>query len=184
MESLKDEELMKMFCLGNNHAFDIIYDRYKNRIFSFILNVYEKNQSMAEDSVQEVFIRVIRYKDTFDRSMHFSTWIYTVARNVCLNKIRAKDGLLHFEIIDTDIPDELDSSRSVSCMELDKIIRDAISKLPENQKSVFVMREMDGMSYQEIAGVIGLSEGNIRTLLYRAKKELKKIIEPYIEGKK
>jgi len=184
MENLKDEELMEMFCNGNTHAFHLIYDRYKNRIFRFISNTYEKDRNSAEDCVQEVFIRLIKNKNTFNVSMRFPTWIYTVARNICLNRIRARAGLLHFELLDNDMPDKSDSSGKVVRQELYEIIRKAVSELPEKLKAVFIMRELDEISYEDIAGIIGSNEGNIRTLFHRAKKELQKIIKPYIEGEK
>lgn len=179
MTELHDEEIMEMFCSGRTEAFQILFDKYKNRIFRFVYASYERNISLAEDYTQEIFLRLIKNRDSFNPAMRFSTWLYTIARNYCLNQIRARTPIIEVEI------DELErqgygnskdrADKVLIDKELGEKIRKAVAGLPENLRSVFVLRE-DGLSYQEIAEVLNLSEPNVRTQLHRAKKQLREIL--------
>lgn len=88
MDTLTDESLMGMFCDGKPEAFQVLFERHKDRVFRFIYAVYMKDTSKAEDCTQETFVKVIQHRDRFNTDMSFSTWLYTIARNHCLNQIR------------------------------------------------------------------------------------------------
>lgn len=184
MEELPDEKLMDRFCAGDNSAFQLLFDKYKNRIFSYICNVFEHDRSLAEDYTQEIFIRVIRYRDKFNSSMRFSTWLYTIAKNYCKNQIRytkRRPEMIFgedFKIL--GIPD--DSGSNLRNQELNSIIRGVLAELPENLREIFVLREIENLSFEEISEMTGLKEGNIRTLLSRAKSQLREKIKPYLEN--
>ena len=185
MPDLSDEDLMGLFRSGKAEAFQILFDRYKDRVFRFVLRVYERNPSRAEDCTQEVFLRVIKGRDSFNISMRFSTWIYTIARNYCLNRLRLKATAL--ETL-TDSPESLedcgcsgDSADILQNDDLGQIINRAVSMLPENLRAVFVMREIDGLSHAEIAEILKLNESNVRIQLHRAKQRLRNEISPYLE---
>ena len=187
MEELRDEELMEMFCSGRTEAFQVLFDKYKNRIFRFIYATYERNTGRAEDYTQEIFLRLIKSRDSFNPAMRFSTWLYTIARNYCINQIRARDPIIEIQIEELDgreygsQKDRADNS--LLDKELGEIIRKAVSKLPENLRSVFVLREIDGLSHGEISEILNLSESNVRIQLHRAKKQLRQLISPYLEEK-
>lgn len=188
MTELRDEELMEMFCSGKAEAFQVLFEKYRNRIFRFIYGTYEKNIAGAEDCTQEVFLRVIENRDSFNPAMRFSTWLYTIARNHCLNQLRGKTA--YFEI-QTDALDKLGyespadrADKKIIDNELGGIIRKAVAKLPENLRAVFVMREIEGLPHSEISEILNLSEANVRIQLHRAKKQLQQLITPYLEDKK
>jgi len=183
MANVSDEKLMDRFCAGDNSAFQLLFDNYKHRLFRYICNVFEHDRALAEDYTQEVFLRVIRYRDKFDSSMHFSSWLYTIAKNYCKNQIRYKSKRPEmlfgddFKIISV----AEDSSVHLRNKELNSIIRGALAELPENLREIFVLREIDGCSYEEISEMTGFKEGNIRTRLSRAKSQLRELIKPYLE---
>lgn len=183
MADIADEKLMDRFCAGDNSAFQLLFDKYKHRLFRYICNVFEHDRVLAEDYTQEIFLRVIRYRDKFDSSMHFSSWLYTIAKNYCKNQIRYKSKRPEmlfgedFKII--GVPEE--SSVNLRNQELNSIIRNALAELPENLREIFVLREIDALSYAEISEMTELKEGNIRTMLSRAKGQLRKLIKPYLE---
>ena len=185
---LSDEELMRLFRIGKTEAFQVLFDKYKNRIFGFVHVAYERDPSSAEDCVQEIFLRVIKGRDTFNPAMRFSTWLFTIARNHCLNRLRDRSLHLEFHVAE---PGDLACATTVEGAdaalldhELGETIRSALAALPENLRTVFVLREVDGLSHAEISDILNQKESNTRIQLHRAKKQLQELIAPYMEGKK
>ncbi len=126
MKDLTDEELMFVFKGGNNNAFDMLFDKYRNRIFRYVCYVYNLfgwNRDISEDIVQEVFIK---------------------------NELR-------------------------------KVVEQIAGELPVKYKEVFVLHELNGLPYDEIAGILGANENTIRTHFHRARNLLKEKIRPYLE---
>lgn len=187
MNEIKDEALMTMFCSGKTEAFQVLFEKYRNRIFRFIYVAYERNPSQAEDYTQEVFLRVIKNRESFNPSMRFSTWLYTIARNYCLNQLRAKTA--NFETL-VDPMERLmytdaqsDVSEKIIDKELGVLIRQSVAALPENLRVIFILREIDGLPHAGIAEIMNTTECNVRTRLHRAKKQLQAILLPYLEDK-
>lgn len=186
MELMSDEELMKQFCGGNTDAFQVLFDKYKNRIFSFIYAMYEHNISKAEDCLQETFIRAIKHRDSFNPTMRFSTWLFAIAKNYCLNELRNNKRNLYqldHNIADKENSDFSSAEQILGQKELETLILQALSELPDTLRSVFIMREINQLPYAEIAEISNLKESNIRIQLFRAKQKLQKIITPYLENK-
>lgn len=185
MSTLNDEQLMRLFCDGDTDAFQMLFHKYKNKIFRFIHSVYIRNPSQAEDCAQEVFLRIIRSKDRFDHSLRFSTWLFTIARNYCLNQLR-KFSVTDF--MQDDLKDALPDAENknpynlIEGKELRQTIQNAIFALPENLKAAFILREIEALPYSEIAAILNVREGNIRIQLHRAKKLLREKLSPYVEG--
>jgi len=185
MKPFNDEQLMQLFCSGDRDAFQELFHKYKDKIYRFIHSIYIKNRTLAEDCTQEVFIKVIRNKDRFDHTMRFSTWLYTIARNHCLNQIR------HSRIIDLkqdELKETLQDMQNKNPVdkiedgELRKTVQNAIYELPENLKTVFILREIEILPYAQIADILDMQEGNVRIQLHRAKKILRNKLSPYVEG--
>jgi len=185
MESMSDEELMDRFCAGNTAAFQVLFDKYKNRVFRFVIGVHGPDTARAEDIAQETFLRVIRNRDRFNPGMRFTTWLYTIARNVSLNEIRKRprDPVQAACPPDVTVPDDRhpDAARALAATELGDAIRAAVAALPEPLRTVFVMREVEGLSYGQIADVTGRREGAVRTQLHRAKQQLKQTLTLYLD---
>jgi len=185
MDKIRDEELMAMFCSGNTGAFQILFEKYKDRIFRFIVSSYEHDQVKAEDYAQEIFLRIIKYRDKFNPAMVFSTWLYTVARNYCINQLRNRPKVILWSTEqESGVEYRANGKNAVEELEgneLRKIILDAIKELPENLRTVFVLREIDGLANSEVAEIMNIQEGNARTLLHRAKKKLQALITPLLE---
>jgi RNA polymerase sigma-70 factor (ECF subfamily) len=185
---LSDEALMTRFCQGQNSAFQLLFEKYRDRIFRYIYHVYEKNRTRAEDYTQEVFLLVIRNREKFNPAMVFSTWLYTVARNFCLNQLQKVEYRLEinsdsFELITIGGKEvHAESANSMENAETGEIIRTAIEQLPEPLKAIFVMREIDGLSHAEIGEIFNMKAGHVRIQLHRAKKKLQELISPYLEG--
>ncbi len=131
-------------------------------------------------------MRVIRSKDSFNPAMRFSTWIYTITRNYCRNQLR--DQAIHFEgqVLELDETSHQaptkDAGEKLQNGELGMAIHSALQELSENQREIFIMREIDGQSHQDIAEILNLNEGNVRTQLHRAKQHLQELLSPYLKG--
>ncbi len=172
------------FAAGDNAAFHELFQRYKDRLFRFIVGAYAFNRHMAEDCLQETFVRVIRYRNRFDAGRTFSTWLYTIARNHCVNELRRKQRRCEVSSPETvlqSLTAEKDSRQRMLADEAASAMRQAVWDLPEHLRSVFMMREMNGFSHSEIAEVLGLSAGNVRIQYHRAKKKLREQLRPYLE---
>jgi len=184
MDTIRDESLMGMFCDGKPEAFQLLFERYRDKVFRFIHAVYMKNRANAEDCTQETFIKVIQHRYSFNREMSFAAWLYAIARNHCLNQIRQskamdlRTGELRESTLDA--PDK-DSAQLLENRELGRRIQSAVHGLQEKPRAVFVLREIEGLPYSEISEIMGMEEGSLRTQLHRAKTQLRRTIAPYLE---
>lgn len=145
----------------------------------------------VEDLAQEVFLKVFRALDRFDPTRaKFMTWVYTFVRNHCYDALK-KRRLPTTSLTPTDpndrpreLPDEreLQPGHSSENNELGQHIAQALADLGEDQRMVFVLREYEGLDYAAIAGVIGVSEGTVKSRLFRAKESLRQRLEPYMRA--
>jgi len=192
-EKKTDEDfiLIKTFLAGDNTAFDKLVLNYQNRIFNTcyrILGDYHE----ANDSAQDVFVKVFRSLKKFRFRSSFSTWIYRIAINTCRNKLRSagyrrrKNTMRLAPPNDgEEVPYSIeigDESRTPGKV-LDRkeqgiMIQKAIDSLPESQKSVVVLRDIEGFTYEEIADITGLNPGTVKSKLARARHKLRKILSP------
>jgi RNA polymerase sigma-70 factor, ECF subfamily len=157
-------------------------------IFRFLGARYRKD---VEDLAQEVFLKVFRALSRFDPSRaKFTTWVYTFVRNHCfdvLKRRRVPTSSLHATDPDEaprDFADrrELVPTHDAENQELGRRISEALSTLGEEQRMVFILREYEGLDYKEIAEVTGVSEGTVKSRLFRAKESLRQELEPYLKA--
>lgn len=176
---------MALFQEGDEDAFLSLYERYRDRIYRFIQACYEKNASLVEEYAQEVFVKVIRSKSAYDPTKTFSTWLFAIARNHCLNRLAAAPR--RFEMLRAQVDEnEIVSKPRISELErgeLNELIQSSVVELPELQRTIFIMRELEELPHKDIARALGLSENNARTQYHRAKKQLRTILKPYLEAK-
>jgi RNA polymerase sigma-70 factor, ECF subfamily len=189
LQVLDDSELVTSFLEGEERAFGILVERYQTRLLNFIYRTIG-DRERGEDLVQEVFIRVYRHLHRFDRSKKFSTWVYTIASNLAKNELRnrSRNPLVFFQTIKknwqdddrplqfedaTTRPDDLYRKRH-----LRELVERSVQQLPEHHRQVFVLRELEGKSYEEIAEITGCNLGTVKSRLNRARNSFAAIIEP------
>jgi RNA polymerase sigma-70 factor (ECF subfamily) len=177
---------------GDARAFDLLFRRYSLRLLNFINRII-RDREKAEDLVQEAFIRIHRHLPRFDRSRQFSTWIYTIASNLARNELRNRsrsplvlaqrlesatdDGWVPLEFEDSrSRPDEMYRRRYLA-----DAVADSVTRLTERHREVFVMRELEGRSYEEIAQLTGTNLGTVKSRLNRARRCFAAEIEPYLD---
>ncbi len=180
---LDDNTLIDRFLEGDINAFDMIVDKYKRKIF---LTAYKilGNYEDANDITQEVVIKMYNELKNFRRESSMYTWLYRITTNLSLNEIKRKkirnfldiDNLEDFFFRDDKQSPELNFREN----ELSNKLNEAIQKLPEKQRTVFVLRYYDGLSYEEISEILGTSVGALKANYFHAvnklAKELKNVL--------
>jgi len=193
---LPDDALIAQAKSGDNLAFTELVRRYEETVYRFSYKIC-RDKEKASETLQDTFVNVFRKLKSFDGKSKFSTWLYTIVTNNCLMKHRkrksdnleesleAYDHARHTE--DTVQRPELVSSEHspadiVIGKELRDILETAMLKLPEDYRVVFVMRDIEGRSSEETAGVLGLSNEATKSRLRRARAFLRDQLHPYISA--
>ncbi|MBV8197993.1 MAG: sigma-70 family RNA polymerase sigma factor [Candidatus Eremiobacteraeota bacterium] len=178
-----DEALVQRVRSGERELFGVLVDRYKRGIANFI-GATVRNSSETADLSQETFLRAYAHLGTFNPQLgKFSTWIYQIARNVIrtylakslrapqLAELSAEHGI---ETAFPDLSRDADPAGGVLREEAERELRAALGELPERTRTVLALRYFDNMEYQTIASTLGLSLGNVKTLIHRGKIALTK----------
>lgn len=176
-----DEELVKLVLGGERERFAVLVDRYKRGITNFI-GASVRSPSDVADLSQETFLRAYAHLGTFNPALgRFSTWIYHIARNVVrtfLGKSQRRPQLHELgdeRSLEAAVPDsslEADPSGGILRTEAEADVRAALAELPERTRTVLALRYYDNLEYQAIAQTMGLSLGNVKTLIHRGKLAL------------
>ena len=182
-----DQELMLEYCQGNKEALEELFCRYKKKIFNYALR-FLRNQADAEDVAGDVFYVLSAKKDSYQPQYKFSTWLYTVARNSCIDKWRKRKRFVFMwfkketgSCSQWNLPDKKLKFLKVSIRrETSFYIKKAIDKLPLFQREVIILREYQLLSYAEIAGVLGVSEEKVKVSIFRARQKLKQYLLPIL----
>lgn len=192
LRAMDDSAVVSAFLGGEERAFTELVERYQTRLLNFIYRTIGDREK-AEDLVQEVFIRVYRHLHRFDRSKKFSTWVYTIASNLAKNELRnrSRNPLVLFQTVqkgyqDDDRPVEFEDPTSrpddmYHQRDLQKIVEETVSKLPEHHRNVFILRELEGKSYEEIAEITDCNLGTVKSRLNRARNSFAEIIAPFVD---
>jgi RNA polymerase sigma-70 factor (ECF subfamily) len=192
LRAMEDGDVVAAFLAGEERAFQEIVDRYQTRLLNFVYRTIGDREK-AEDLVQEVFIRVYRHLHRFDASKKFSTWIYTIASNLAKNELRnrSRNPLVLFQTIKKNWQDEErplqfeDSSSRPDDLfrkrHLRALVEEATAQLPEHHRQVFVLRELEGKSYEEIAEITSTNLGTVKSRLNRARSSFADIIKPWVD---
>jgi RNA polymerase sigma-70 factor (ECF subfamily) len=185
-------ELIEAHLAGDPRAFEAIVARYQVRLLNFVYRMIG-DRERAEDLVQEAFLRVYRHLDRFDRSRRFSTWVYTIASNLAKNELRnrSRSPLVTFErparsdeaeasTLDIEArgtrPDDMFEQRR-----LRTLVDTTVSRLALHHREVFVLRELEGKSYEEIADIMHCNLGTVKSRLNRARQSFAELILPHLE---
>ena len=189
LRSQDDTEVVSAFLAGEERAFEELVDRYQGRLLNFVYRTIG-DRDRAEDLVQEAFIRVYRHIGRFDRSKKFSTWIYTIASNLAKNELRnrSRNPLVLFQTIasrfeDEERPLQFEDPESRPDDQFRKrylqdVVEQTVNRLPVHHREVFVLRELEGKSYEEIAEITGANLGTVKSRLNRARTAFAELVEP------
>jgi len=189
---MDDSSVVAAYMDGSKRAFGELVARYQRRLLNFVYRTIG-DRERAEDLVQEVFIRVHRHLARFDQSKKFSTWIYTIASNLAKNELRnrSRSPLVLFQTIRKNWeadhrplefedrhqrPDDLYRKRH-----LRELVEWSVNQLPEHHRVVFVLRELEGKTYEEIAAITDCNLGTVKSRLNRARNRFAQVIAPLLD---
>jgi RNA polymerase sigma-70 factor (ECF subfamily) len=183
MADSDDLALITAYLAGDAGSFDVIFQRYHARVRAVCLR-YVGDETLAEDLVQETFYNVLRALERIDESFNFGAWIHRIAVNVCQDELRRRNRRsAHIDQGGGD-PEEAilkvaDSDRAghpedaLEMSSLRQLVWEVAKKLPERQRMVLTLRELQGLTYSAIARVMGITDAAVETLLHRARKRFK-----------
>ncbi len=185
-----DAELVHLAKRGDQAAFEALTSRYERQVFSLVLRILRHEQD-AEDVTQQTFISVLEHLDGFREESSFATWIMRIATHAALKIIRRRQGLETVSIEQaTEPPDDRDPvphpeyiadwrespEQLVQRNETRQLIDDALGRLDEKHRLVFILRDVEGMSVRETAETLELSESNVKVRLLRARLQLREML--------
>ncbi len=188
-----DAALMLRVKRGDTEAFAVLLEKYKEPVLNFAFRTL-RDATEAEDVAQNVFIQVYKSAQRYKSTAKFSTWLFTIARNLCLNELRRR--MRHpAESLDQPHPDQEDlplrqlediktfsPPESLLQSELEDRIERALAGLPENQRTALLLCRQQELSYEEIAEVLGCSLSATKSLIHRGRETLKQQLKPYLQS--
>lgn len=188
--SLSDEDLMAEAAEGNERAFTELVNRYKSRVVNLVSRLLNDREA-SDDICQEVFVRVFLHRKNYRRGAKFSTWLFTIAANLAKNEIRRRKRRRNWTSLDEMQETLHDSSLQlmdpranregdVEVRQLQGVVGAVIATLPERYRSALVLRDIEGLAYEDIAQVLRIPGGTVRSRINRARLMLKKKLEPML----
>ena len=190
-EPEQDAALMLRVKRGDTVAFAELVDRYKQPVMNLAYRMLH-DLTEAEDLAQNVFVQVFKSAERYEASSKFSTWLFTIARNLCLNEIRRRSrhpaeslDAPHPEL-ETQPAHQYEDRKAISPPdnllhgELEEKIEEALAALPENQRIAVILCRQDELSYEDIAKVMGCSLSATKSLIHRGRETLKEKLKPYL----
>jgi len=177
-----DEELMALLSKGDKRAFDELYNRYSGVLFGYFNKMLWRDREKAEDLVHDIFAKIIVNPLAFDVSRSFKTWLFAVACNMCKNEYKRKEVRKNTSIgIDSHI--SVSSDTNVFNEVQDRIFMSAFDEsliqLDDKHRDVFTLRHLQGFSLKEIADVLEINEGTVKSRLFYATKQLAEKLKEY-----
>jgi RNA polymerase sigma-70 factor (ECF subfamily) len=187
-ENLSDVQLLSAVVLGDIGAFEKIVNRYKGRLYNFVFR-FVGDQETAEDIVQETFLRAYRRRREYRAIANFSTWLFTIAGNLAKSELRRRK---RWRLLSLDWDDDAGNGMEIADESLrpdtmaessmtDMRIQEAIDSLPSNYRQVVILRDIEGLSYQEIAEIVGCPVGTVKSRVNRGRLRLQQKLK--IDGK-
>jgi RNA polymerase sigma-70 factor (ECF subfamily) len=189
--SRSDEQLLNLYTRGELEAMEVLLERYKRPVFSFVLRLVG-DKARAEDLLQETFLRLVEHASTFEGNARLKTWLFRIARNQCIDESRRRVHRKH-PSLDAPTGTEADgptlherlpgrehgADRRTVGNELKQRMAQAIDALPEEQREVFVLRQVQNLAFKEIAEITGVSENTVKSRMRYALERLQGALAEY-----
>ncbi len=188
-----DAALMLRVREGDSAAFEMLVEKYKQPVFSLVYRTLH-DAAEAEDVAQNVFIQVHKSARRYRVTARFSTWLFTIARNLCLNELRRRSRHPAESLDQPSAEDEHQPGRQVEDVrtvrppdlvlrgELEAKVEEAIAALPEKQRTALLLCREEELSYEDMAEILGCSLSATKSLIHRARETIKQRLKPYLES--
>lgn len=190
-----DLTLVKRVKTGDQRAFKLLVERYQRKIYAVALGMV-KDKEEALDISQEAFVKVYKYLDHFKGDSSFYTWLYRITVNICIDALRKKQAL-RGEQVELDEAVKMDTAeanigalgsrlgtnpqKSALRKELAEKIQQALEAVPEKHRAILLLREVEGMSYEDLSRTLEIPKGTVMSRLFHARTKVQKILSEYLE---
>ena len=187
---MEEKEILSGLKSGNREAFKNLVNAYSDRVYNTALG-FLRNPEDAEDVAQEVFIEVFNSIGKFKGDSKLATWIYRITINKSLDFLKKRKSKKRFAFVTSifskegaaeDIPDFEHPGVLMENKERAKVLFSAISKLPDSQKTAFTLNKIEDLTYKEISDIMDTSVSSVESLIYRAKENLKKLLNNFYQN--
>lgn len=182
---MTENDMIKQCKQGNRDAFNILFEKYQSKVINLAYNMLSDRED-AFDAAQEVFVKVYKNMESFKENSSFTTWLYRITSNVCADMLRKRQRSAKSVSIDkmseefggTDIQDTAPTPEENAFLtERQRAVREAINELKDEYKIVITLCDIEEMSYDEIAEILKLPKGTVKSRINRARTALKKNLE-------
>ena len=193
--AIDDLTLVKRSRDGDQTAFKLLVERYQRKVYSVALGMV-RDREEARDIAQEAFTKVYKYLDHFKGDSSFYTWLYRITVNICIDFLR-KHGSARGEHVELDENVAMDSAeanigalgsklgtnpqKSLLRKELAAKIQEALEEVPEKHRAILLLREIEGMSYDDLARTLDIPKGTVMSRLFHARAKIQKVLSNYLE---
>ncbi len=187
--SLTDLELVQRVQTGDKKSFDVLVLKYQHKVINLVIR-YVHDHDTAQDVAQEAFIKAYRGLKNFRGESAFYTWLYRIAINTAKNYLVSQGRRAPTSDIDADEAEQYEGQSALKEYgtpenemlrdEIQRIVTDAIESLPDDLRTAIVLRELEGMSYEEIAEAMDCPIGTVRSRIFRAREAIDKVLQPLL----
>ena len=190
-EADPDVRLMLKVQEGDETAFPELFQRFGPRVLQYVRRLVG-SEARAEEITQDVFVQMFRFRDRYRPESKLSTWVFTIATNLCLNELRRPERQLRVDLWDRrdneerpegpplPDPDALTAEQGASSREMARALEKAIAELPPKQRAAILLSRLDGLAYEDVGAVLGCSEGAVKALVFRATHGLKRTLREFL----
>lgn len=180
-EAQTDEALMQRVSSGDGRAFDVLYRRHARRVMGFFFRQLRHDEALAADNMQETFMRVWSHRERWKAGGEFLPWLFSIAYNICKNEYRRegyhadyeRECLVRREAEEAEAEIRLDRSA------LDEALRETLERMPGEARALFALRYEEEMTVPQIASVMGIAEGTVKSRLHTMTNILKQTLKEY-----
>lgn len=180
---MEDDILIERCLGGDEEGFEMLVKKYQNQVINTVYSLTGTTQD-ADDIAQEVFIKVYKNLGSFNKKAKFSTWLYRISVNTTYNHLKKEKRPLPSDYLQATDVFKKSSLEELESREKQELIRKSIERLPFRFRRVIVLKEIEGLSYKDIAETLGCRLGTVESRLFRARRMLKKILSPIVKEEK
>ena len=181
---ISDEILIKKFQEGDVGAYNQLVFRFKDRLLNFIYR-FVNDLDLAEDLVQDTLLKLYTHKDSYQEIAKFSTWLYTIAANLARTELRKKKRRKTFSVTELSREDrefiiassDVDPSEDLSSQNFEKSVQQALAELPDDFKTIIILRDIQELSYDEISKIVDVPLGTVKSRINRGRVKLQQLLK-------
>jgi len=181
VEQIIDDSTIEACQRGDSDAFRLLFETYKDRVYTIALCFFDGNQAIARDVTQDVFVKLLTSISQFQNRSEFTTWLYRLVTNTCLDRKRTFRRLLSFGPREIQIPDQRRSVEEKYIQrELEASVRKVIAAMKPRLRITVLLKYFEDLSYEEIAAALGCSKGTVASRLNRAHQILARKLSHHV----